>query len=104
MPQCLMTVSPTYLELSQSDTSRLSGTATISVVNGLGVRTLSAAQAGNGNSLVLGLSLTRIDGNGHSVITVTTKHGAGNRGVFNVEVSASPSCGSTQTLQVSVSN
>jgi Tfp pilus assembly protein PilE len=104
MPQCLMTVSPSSLSLSQSDSAKLTGTATISVVNGFGVRTLSAAQAGNGNSLVIALSLTRIDGNGNSVISITTKHGAGNRGVFNVEVSASPSCGSTQTLQVSVSN
>ena len=104
IPQCLMTVSPTVLELSQSDSAKLTGTATITVVNGLGTRTLSAAQAGNGNSLVVGLSLTRLDGNGNSVISVTTKHGAGNRGVFNVQISASPACGSTQTLQVSVSN
>jgi hypothetical protein len=104
MPQCLLTVSPNYLDLSQSDPTKLTGTATITVVNGFGVRTLSAAQAGNGNSLVVGLSLVRIDGNGSSLISITTKHGAGNRGVFNVEVSGSPSCGSTQILQVSVSN
>ena len=104
MPQCLMTVSPGNLDLSQSDSTKLTGTATISVVNGSGVRTLSAAQAGNGNSLVVGLSLVRIEGNGTGVISITTKHGAGNRGVFNVEISASPSCGSTQILQVSVTN
>jgi hypothetical protein len=74
------------------------------MVNGTGTRTISASIAGNGNSLVLGVSLLRIDGSGSSVITVTTKNGAGNRGVFIVNVSASPSCGATQQLKVSVSN
>jgi hypothetical protein len=104
MPQCLLSLSPPHLELSQSDVTNQTGTVTFTVVNGTGVRTLSAAQAGNGNSLVVGLSLTRIDGNGTGVITVTSKNGAGNRGVFTLEVSASPSCGSTQQLEVKVSN
>ncbi|HKG97229.1 MAG TPA: hypothetical protein VKA97_05425 [Pyrinomonadaceae bacterium] len=72
--------------------------------NATGVRVISAGQAGNGNSLVVGLSLQRIDGNGSSTISVTTKNGAGNRGVFIVEVSGSPACGSTQQLTVSVVN
>jgi hypothetical protein len=50
------------------------------------------------------VSLLRIDGSGSSVITVTTKNGAGNRGVFVVNVAASPGCGSTQQLQVKVDN
>ena len=65
---------------------------------------ISAAQPGNGNNLVLGLSLVRIDGNGSSVITVTTKKGAGNRGVFLVNVTTDPACGSGAKLTVSVSN
>ena len=74
------------------------------MTNATGVRTISATQAGNGNSLILGVSLQRIDGSGSSVITVTTKKGGGNRGVFIVEVSGSPGCGSAAQLTVSVSN
>jgi hypothetical protein len=104
IPQCISTLSPSSLSLSQSDTSKLSGSATFTMANATGVRTISATQAGNGNSLVVGISLVRIDGNGSSVITVTTKNGAGNRGVFVVNVAGSPSCGSSQQLTVSVSN
>jgi type II secretory pathway pseudopilin PulG len=104
IPQCISTISPSTLSLSQSDSSKLSGSATFTMVNATGVRTISATQAGNGNSLVVGVSLVRIDGSGSSVITVTTKNGAGNRGVFVVNVAGSPSCGSAQQLTVSVSN
>jgi hypothetical protein len=102
--QCSSFLSPSTLSLSQSDTSNQSGSATFMISNATGVRTISATLAGNGNSLNVGLSLVRMDGNGSSVITVSTKNGAGNRGVFIVNVSASPSCGSTQQLTVSVSN
>jgi hypothetical protein len=74
------------------------------MVNATGTRTISASIAGNGNSLTLGVGLLRIDGSGSSVITVTTKNGAGNRGVFVVNIAADPACGSTQQLTVSVSN
>jgi hypothetical protein len=90
--------------LSQSVEAHKTGTATLTITNATGVRTISAAQAGNGNSLVLGLSLLRIDGNGSSVITVTTKNGAGNRGDFTVNVTTDPACGSGAKLTVSVSN
>lgn len=102
--QCTSSISPTTLFLSQSDASKHTGSAVFTMVNGTGVRTISASIAGNGNSLTLGVGLLRIDGSGSSVITVTTKNGAGNRGVFVVNVAASPSCGSTQQLTVSVSN
>ena len=102
--QCTSAISPAELNLSQSDGSNHTGSAVFTMVNGTGTRTISASIAGNGNSLVLGVSLLRIDGSGSSVITVTTKNGAGNRGVFIVNVSASPSCGATQQLKVSVSN
>ncbi len=104
VPQCVTTLSPSSLSLSQSDANNLSGTATLTIANGSGVRTLTAVQQGHGNSLNIGLSLVRIDGNGSSVITISTKNGAGNRGVFIVEVAASPACGSTQQLTVTVSN
>ena len=103
-PQCATMISPTHLFLSQSDSSKKTGTATFSMVNATGVRTISAAQAAHGNSLVIDLSLQRIDGSGSSVISITTKQGGGNRGEFVVEVSASPGCGATQKLTVSVSN
>lgn len=103
-PQCTSTISPSELLLSQSEENHQTGTATFSMTNATGVRIISVSQAGNGNSLTLGLSLERIDGPGSSVITVTTKPGAGNRGVFVVQVAASPGCGSTQKLTVTVSN
>ena len=104
IPQCVSTISPSTLSLSQSDTTKQTGSATFTMANATGVRTITASQLGNGNSLVIGVSLVRIDGSGSSVISVTTKNGGGNRGVFVVEIAASPSCGSSQTLTVSVSN
>ena len=102
--QCVASISPSSLSLSQSNDANKTGSAVFTMVNGTGTRTISASIAGNGNSLVLGVGLQRIDGSGSSVITVTTKNGAGNRGVFVVNVAASPACGSTQQLTVSVSN
>jgi hypothetical protein len=104
IPQCVATISPSSLSLSQSNTAKQSGSATFTVSNATGVRTISAKQSGNGNSVGIALSLLRIDGNGSSVITITTKRGGGNRGVFIVEISTSPACGSTAQLAVSVSN
>lgn len=102
--RCVSSLSPSSISLSQSDDTKKTGSAVFTMVNATGTRTISASIAGNGNSLVLGVGLLRIDGSGSSVITVTTKNGAGNRGVFVVNVSADPSCGSTQQLTVSVSN
>ena len=102
--QCVASISPSRLELSQSDDTKKTGSAVFTMVNATGTRTISASIAGNGNSLIVGLSLLRIDGSGSSVISVTTKNGAGNRGTFTVNVSTDPSCGSTQQLTVSVSN
>jgi len=104
IPQCVSTISPTSLSLSQSNTARQTGSATLTMTNATGVRIISASLAGRGNSLNIAVGLQRIDGSGSSVITVSTKQGGGNRGVFIVEVSASPGCGSTQQLAVSVSN
>lgn len=102
--QCTITLSPATLSLSQSDPANLSGSTIFTMTGATGVRFVNVTQAGNGNSLVLGVSLVRIDGSGSSVISVSTKNGAGNRGVFTVNVSTDPACGSTQQLQVSVSN
>ena len=104
--QCVATISPSSLKLSQSDTSNLIGTAVFTMTGeSLGTtRIITATQQGNGNSLVIEKSLSRIDGSGSSVIKITTKNGAGNRGVFTVNVSAEPSCGSTQVLTVTVNN
>ena len=104
IPQCVSTVSPSTLLLSQSDSTKSRGTATFTMTNATGVRTISATQAGNGNSLVISLSLARIEGSGSSVVTVTTKNGAGNRGTFIVNVAGTPACGSGAQLTVSVSN
>ena len=102
--QCSATVYPSTIIISQSDVTKQTGTAIFTMTGGSGVRLLSAAQDGNGNSLVIGMSLVRINGSGSSIISVTSKHGAGNRGQFSVKVAADPSCGSTQTLTVIVNN
>jgi type II secretory pathway pseudopilin PulG len=102
--QCISSLSPSSITISQSDSAHTTGTAIFSIVNGSGVRTLSAAQEGNGNSMVIHLSLVRLDGSGTSQISVTSKNGAGNRGTFSVKVAADPVCGSSQTLQVIVNN
>ena len=102
--QCASSISPSELFLSQSDPTNQVGTAVFTMVNATGTRIISATQAGNGNAVTLGLSLLRIDGSGSSVLTVTTKHGAGNRGVFVIQVAADPSCGSAQQVTVSISN
>ena len=74
------------------------------MTNATGVRIISVAQAGQGNSLLLSNSLTRLEGSGSSVITVGTKNGAGNRGDFTVNVTTDPACGTGAQLKVSVSN
>ncbi|HKY44068.1 MAG TPA: hypothetical protein VJM50_13365 [Pyrinomonadaceae bacterium] len=103
--QCAATLSPSTLELSQSSTSnQQSGTATFNVVSQSGVRTINAALGGNGNSLTITRSLVRIDGSGTSLITVTTKSGAGNRGTFIINVSTDPSCGPAKQLEVKVNS
>ena len=104
IPQCSASISPSTLTLSQSVSTKKTGTAVYTMSGGTGVRTISAAQDANGNSLVLALSLVRIDGSGSSTLSVTTKKGSGNRGTFSVKVSADPSCGSTQILTVIVNN
>ena len=101
---CLTTISPTLLSLSQSDPNNKTGTAVFTMTGATGIRLLNASLAGGGNSLVLGMSLVRIDGSGSSTLTVTTKNGAGNRGTFIVNVATDPACGATQQLTVSVSN
>ncbi len=102
--QCSSSISPSTITLSQSDSTKKTGTATFTIANGSGTRTISAAQDGNGNSMVISQSLSRIDGSGSSVISVTAKNGAGNRGTFSIKVSTDPTCGSTQTLTVIVNN
>jgi hypothetical protein len=74
------------------------------MANATGVRTISASQVGNGNSLVIALSLSRIDGSGSSVLSITTKNGSGNRGTFLVSIAGTPACGTAAQLQVKVSN
>lgn len=101
---CTASISPSEITISQSDLTNQTGTATFTMLGGSGARIISAAQDGNGNSLTIDLSLVRIDGSGSSQISVTSKHGAGNRGAFSVKVSADPTCGSTQTLKVIVNN
>jgi hypothetical protein len=92
------------LTLSQSDVTNKVGTTTVTLTNATGVRTIGASLAGNGKSLVLGLSLVRLDGNGSSILSVTTKTGSGNRGVFQVNVNTTPACGSGAQLTVTVKN
>jgi type II secretory pathway pseudopilin PulG len=103
--QCVATISPSTITISQGASAQQTGTAIFTMTaSGPGARIITAAQDGNGSSLVIELSLSRIDGSGSSTISVTSKNGAGNRGQFSVKVSADPSCGSAQTLTVIVNN
>jgi hypothetical protein len=104
LPQCVSIISPPEITLSQSDSTKQTGTATFTMQNATGVRTLTVSQVGNGNALGLTLSLQRLDGSGSSVISVTAKQGGGNRGTFVIEVVASPSCGTTPKLKVNVNS
>src|ERR1700741_4906115 len=102
--QCSAAISSPSLSLSQSDSTKKSGTVTYTIASGTGTYTVSATQQGNGNSLGISVSPQTISSNGSSVITISAKNGAGNRGVFTVQVSANAACGSTQTITVTVSN
>ena len=104
LPQCVSTISPSEITLSQSDSTKQTGTAVFTMQNATGVRTISASQLGNGNSMVISLSLQRIDGSGSSVVSVTAKQGGGNRGTFVVEVAGSPACGTAAKLTVKVNS
>jgi len=104
IPQCVMTLSPSSITLSQSVDALKTATTMITLTNATGIRTISTSQAGNGNSMVFGLSLTRLEGSGSSILSVTSKNGAGNRGVFLVDVTTDPACGSGAQLTVSVNN
>lgn len=104
IPQCVMTISPSTLSLSQSVAANKTGTAVVTLTNATGTHTISAALAGNGNSLTLAESPSSVTGSGSSTLSITTKNGAGNRGVFVVNVTASPTCGTGAQITVSVSN
>src|ERR1700754_427937 len=104
LPPCTATLSSSSLSLSQSDSAHKTGTVTLTLANATGSYNISANQAGNGNSMNISVTPSRLDGNGLSTISVTAKNGSGNRGVFVINVSTSPTCGSTHQLTVSVSN
>jgi len=104
LPPCTLSVYPSYLKLSQSDPSSLTGTVALYMANATTARILSVSQAGNGNSMTYSLSQSRIEGSGYSVLTIGTKNGAGNRGSFTVDISASPACGASQQITVEITN
>ena len=104
LPPCVMSVYPSYLKLSQSDPTNLTGTVTLYMANATTARIISPSQAGNGNSMTFTMSQSRIEGSGYSILTIGTKNGAGNRGSFTVDVSASPTCGDTQHITVEITN
>ena len=104
LPPCVMSVYPSYLKLSQSDPTTQTGTVRLYMANATTARIISPSQAGNGNSMTFSLSQSRIEGSGISILTIGTKNGAGNRGSFTVDVSASPTCGDTQHITVEITN
>jgi Tfp pilus assembly protein FimT len=103
VPQCVNSVSPTTLTLSQSNSSRQTGYVyyTLSSLNG--ARTISAALVGNGNSLTFSVSPTTLT-QGVATIAIGAKPGNGNRGIFLVNISANPACGTVKQVQVEVLN
>ena len=104
LPPCVMTVYPSTLKLSQSDLTMQTGTVALYMANATTARIITPSQAGNGNSMTFSLSQSRIEGSGTSILTIGTKNGAGNRGSFTVDVSASPACGNTLHITVEVNN
>jgi type II secretory pathway pseudopilin PulG len=103
-PPCVASLSSNTLLLSQSDPNHTTGTVVFRLANVTGTHTISATLLGNGNSLNISLSQVRLSSDGSTTISISSKNGAGNRGVFLVDISASPSCGVTQQLAVTVSN
>jgi hypothetical protein len=103
-PPCASAVSTTSISLSQSVSTQRSATVVFSLTNATGAHTISASTAGSGNPLSLSVSPGSFTGNGYSTVTIGSKTGNGNRGAFTVNISASPTCGTTQHVTVSVGN
>jgi Tfp pilus assembly protein FimT len=101
-PICSSAIDRESLTLSQSLVS--TGAVRFTLTNATGTHTISATTAGNGNPLTLTVVPTSFVGNGTAVITVGAKSGAGNRGSFTVNISASPTCGTTRQVSVTVNN
>ncbi|MDQ5844623.1 MAG: hypothetical protein M3539_04935 [Acidobacteriota bacterium] len=103
-PACASSVSSSSLSLSQSVTNRRTGTVSFNLTNATGTHSISASAAGSGNPLTLSVSPTSLNGSGTVIVTIGSKSGNGNRGNFTVNISASPTCGATQQVSVSVGN
>jgi type II secretory pathway pseudopilin PulG len=103
-PPCASSVSPSSLSLSQRITSRRTGTVSFALTNAIGTHSISASTAGSGNPLTFSVSPASLSGDGSVIVTIGAKTGNGNRGNFTVNISASPTCGATQQVSVSVGN
>lgn len=103
-PACASSVSGGPLSLSQSIASRGTGTVVFTLTNATGTHSISASAAGSGNPLTLSVSPATLSGSGSVTVTIGARNGNGNRGNFTVNISASPTCGATQQVSVSVGN
>ena len=104
IPQCLGIVDTSRIDLSQSgESSEHTKPVTFTLSGATGTHTVIAALVGP-NSLNISVSPTSISGNGSAVVSIEAKSGNGNRGQFTVHISASPSCGTTQSVIVNVGN
>lgn len=103
-PACASSVSDRTLTLSQSVAGQGTKTVLFTLTNASGAHSISVAAAGSGNPLNLSVSPASLNGNGSATVTIGAKSGSGNRGSFTVNISASPSCGATQQVTVTVGN
>lgn len=103
-PACASSVSGGPLTLSQSIANRGTGSVVFTLTNATGTHSISASAAGSGNPLTLSVSPASITGDGSVRVTIGAKNGSGNRGNFTVNISASPTCGATRQVSVSVGN
>jgi Tfp pilus assembly protein FimT len=103
-PICSSALSASSVVLSQSISSQRTKTVQFSLTNASGSHSINVAAAGSGSPLTLSVSPTTMTGDGTATVTIGAKSGAGNRGSFTVNISASPTCGTTRQVSVTVNN
>ncbi len=101
---CTSSISRNSISLTQNASGLRSDTVVFTLANGTGAYTVNAAQAGAGSNVTVSVSPSTLNGSGTATITISSKTGNGNRGSFTVNVSASPTCGSTHQIIVTVGN
>ncbi len=103
-PPCTSVATPSSLTLSQRASGQQTGNIYFTLSNATGAHSITATQAGAGKNVSISVSPATLSGSGTAVITVGALHGNGNRGNFTINISSSPTCGTTQKVTVIVGN